>query len=114
MGVTVAMTSVLLRAACFSEGTYHGRRAPTQRGGRPPRRQNGPLERTVALDRHAVHDPPGAVQVVDGVMHGAAVVPEGERALAPAEAAGELRTRRRAEQELQERDRKSKRLNSSH
>lgn len=42
------------------------------------------------LDRRPVHQPPAAVIVVDRVVHGAAVVPDGEVAGAPAQAAGEF------------------------
>jgi hypothetical protein len=39
-----------------------------------------------------MHDPAESVVLVDGVVLGAAIVPEGERARLPAETAGELAT----------------------
>src|SRR6185295_14222930 len=48
------------------------------------------LTRLVAGQRNAMHDPAEAVIVVDRIVHGAAVIPEGERADPPLEAAGEL------------------------
>ena len=50
-----------------------------------------------------MHDAAEAVVVVDRVVLGAAVVPEGERSHPPGEAAGELRFHLVLEQELQER-----------
>src|SRR5579871_1549059 len=58
-----------------------GRGAVTLSGG------DGPF----AGDGDAMHEAALAVIVVDGVMHRAAVVPDGERTLGPAEAAGEFR-----------------------
>src|SRR6516165_596197 len=49
------------------------------------------LARTVAGQGYPVHDPAEAVIVVDRVVLGAAIVPEGKRAHLPAEAAGEFR-----------------------
>src|SRR5882724_691103 len=49
------------------------------------------LSRLVACQGDAVHHPSMAVIVVDGVVHGTAVVPEGQRPHLPAEAAGEFR-----------------------
>src|SRR5438128_797481 len=48
--------------------------------------------RRVAGQGDAVHDAAVPGVIVDGVVLGAAIVPERERARAPAEAAGELRT----------------------
>src|SRR5580704_15157058 len=48
------------------------------------------LHRPLALDRHPVHDAALAVIVVDRVVLDAAIVPERDRALFPAEAAGEF------------------------
>src|SRR5207248_254927 len=42
--------------------------------------------RQVARERHPMHDPAESVVIVDGVVLGAAVVPEGEGARLPAEA----------------------------
>ena len=50
-----------------------------------------------------MHHPPVAVVVVDRVVLGAAVVPEGERADFPVEAAGELRLHLVAEEVVEER-----------
>src|SRR6185437_7090245 len=50
-----------------------------------------------------MHQPPAAVIVIDGVMQGAAVVPDRERALRPAEAAGEFRPLDMGEQEIEKR-----------
>src|SRR6516165_10792784 len=48
--------------------------------------------RQVARQGHPMHDPAESVVIVDGVVLGAAVVPEGEGARLPAETAGELGT----------------------
>ena len=42
------------------------------------------------FDGNAMHQPPRAVIVVDGIVPGGAVIPEGDRALAPLEAAAEF------------------------
>src|SRR5262245_43847637 len=47
----------------------------------------------VAGQRNAQHGPAIATVVVDGIVLGATIVPEGDRANLPAEAAGELRPR---------------------
>ena len=52
---------------------------------------NALLNRPVAVDRHPVHQPVRAAVVGDGVVLGAAVVPEGDGVFAPVEAAGEFR-----------------------
>src|SRR5689334_6402127 len=57
----------------------------------------------VADHGHPVHHAAAAVIVVDRVMHGAAIVPEGEGAGYPSIAAGELRPRGMAEEMLQQR-----------
>src|SRR2546421_9292813 len=48
-------------------------------------------DRALARDSRAMHQAARAVVVVDGIVHGAAVVPDRERAGLPAEAAGEFR-----------------------
>jgi hypothetical protein len=50
-----------------------------------------------------MHDPAGPVVIVDGVVLGAAIVPEGEGAGLPAETAGELRTDLMREQVIEKR-----------
>src|SRR3546814_8599942 len=59
--------------------------------------------RLVAGQRHPVHEPTEAVVVVDRIVLGATVVPEGDGARRPAEPAGELGLHLVAEQELQDR-----------
>src|SRR5438034_9604044 len=61
------------------------------------------LPRLIAGQGHPVHDPAEAVVIVDRVVLGAAIVPEGERADLPAEAAGEFRPGLLREQEAQQR-----------
>src|SRR5207237_206864 len=63
----------------------------------------GVLARLVAGQGHPVHDPAEAVVIVDRVVLGAAVVPEGERADRPAEAAGEFGPGLVREQKAQQR-----------
>src|SRR4029077_861949 len=58
-----------------------------------------------ALDRDAVQEAPLAVIVVQREMPGRAVVPQRQRALAPAEAAGEFRPRRMPVQIFEQRPR---------
>jgi hypothetical protein len=58
----------------------------------PGRTVVAPLLRQVAGQRHPMHDPAESVVIVDGVVLGAAIVPEGEGARLPAETAGELGT----------------------
>lgn len=61
------------------------------------RRQIGPnpqshrLLRRVARQRDAMHEAPKTVIIVDRIMLGGAVVPEGNGTRLPAEAAGEFR-----------------------
>src|SRR4051794_19484399 len=61
------------------------------------------LLRPIARQRDAMHHAPMPVVVVDRIVLRAAVVPQRERADAPAEAAGELGLHLVAEQVLQER-----------
>src|SRR5688572_29960684 len=67
------------------------------------RRSDPALYRPVAAHLHSVHEAPKLPDVIDRDMHGAAVVPHGDRAGLPAEAAGELRARRVLQEELQQR-----------
>src|SRR5262245_21781771 len=64
-----------------------------------PTRRNRPF----ALDGGAMHEAAGAVIVVDGVVHGAAVVPDRQVVGAPAQAAGELGPDGVIEEELEQR-----------
>src|SRR5688572_3039450 len=57
----------------------------------------------VAAHLHAVHEALKLPDVVDRDMHGAAVVPDRDRAGLPAEAAGELGARRVPPEELEQR-----------
>src|SRR5260221_14295228 len=50
-----------------------------------------------------MHQATLSVIVIDGVVHGAAIVPEGERARPPSEAAGEFRPRRVGVEEIEDR-----------
>src|SRR6516165_4761675 len=59
--------------------------------------------RQVARQRHPMHDPAESVVIVDGVVLGAAIVPEGEGARLPAETAGELGTDLMREQVFEKR-----------
>src|SRR5690349_5008346 len=58
--------------------------------------------RLVAAERDAVHHAAMTMIVVDGVVHRTAIVPKGERAGLPAEAAGELGPDLVLPQELQQ------------
>src|SRR5260370_9887414 len=62
----------------------------------------GASARLVARQRHPVHDPAETVVIVDRVVLGAAIVPEGERADRPAEAAGEFGPRLMREPKAQQ------------
>jgi len=70
--------------------------------GCPPGGSTGGFER-YAFQGDAVHQPALALIVVDGLVPGAAVVPEGDGAVRPAEAAGVLRLGGVGVEELQER-----------
>src|SRR5262245_26483851 len=100
--------SAPLRAGMWAvpPGCGRCRAAPcaSRRGARPPDAEvSGPEERLVAPDRHAVTVAPRRVIVPHRVMLDAAVVPEGDRARLPAEAAVELRRLHVAEQHLEHR-----------
>src|ERR1044072_1097752 len=55
------------------------------------------------LDRDAMHQAALALVVVQGVVPGRAIVPEGDRALGPGEAGLELRPRRMGVEEVEQR-----------
>src|SRR5438067_5349207 len=57
----------------------------------------------VAGDRRAVHEAALPVIVVDRIVHGAAIVPDGESVSAPAEAASEFRQRRMGVEKIEQR-----------
>src|SRR5205814_5884469 len=77
------------RPALCRGGRSGGPEAPAaQRGAR----LGGCVEGT-AGDGDAVHQTPLAVIVIGGIVPGGAVVPEGNRALTPTEAASEFRPR---------------------
>src|SRR5207302_2766321 len=59
--------------------------------------------RLVAGERQAMHDAAEAVEVVDGVVQCAAIVPHGKRADLPVEAAGELGPRLVPVEEVEDR-----------
>src|SRR5688500_3042059 len=61
------------------------------------------LDRAVAAHLHAVHEALKLPDVVDRDMHRAAVVPDRDRPGLPAEAAGDLGTRRVLPEELEQR-----------
>src|SRR4051812_8982449 len=65
----------------------------TNTASRPPKSDIASfrLSRLVAGKGDAVHDTAVTMVVVDRIVHGRAIVPEGERAHLPAEAAGEFR-----------------------
>src|SRR5690348_1296577 len=72
-----------------------------------PRFRSGVLvaggEWPLALDGRAVHEPAGTIVIVDGVVHGAAIVPDRQVVGAPAQAAGELGPDRVSVEELEQR-----------
>src|SRR5271167_4676773 len=77
--------------------------AVTARAGLPYRRLRPAREesaRLIAGQGDAVHDAAEAVVIVDRVVLGAAIVPEGERARLPAKAAGKFRALLMGEQIL--------------
>src|SRR6266567_3755272 len=59
--------------------------------------------RPIAGQGNAMHDAAMPVIVVDRIVLGRAIVPEGERSLRPAEAAGEFRPRLMAEEDIEQR-----------
>src|SRR5207302_7425750 len=69
------------------------------------RTRSAVLVERCALDRDAVQEAPLALVIVEREMPGRAVVPQGQRALAPPEAAGEFRPRRVPVQVVEERAR---------
>src|SRR5256885_6737933 len=59
--------------------------------------------RPIAGEGDAVHDAALSMIVVDRIVQGGAIVPEGERARRPAEAAGEFRPHLMTEKEIEQR-----------